>query len=149
MEKEFGLDKKISNTEVKQIKYMLDDCQYDFGIAVSIDPYHEPISIENYLKYRMSGVYTKCKEENFTNDGVIAIGRGIGIAGSYDRPYMEFYVYKNDGDLAAENVYITVDGMVFADCDMSYEMEEYNEPAGCLEDETLAEIMERCAAKCK
>lgn len=122
---------------------------YKFNIAVSMDQYHEPISFTNYIKYRTSGVYSDSKEYVVSKGRVIARGRGSGIYGSREIPYREFKVEVIDGNIETDEVYVTVEGKVFADCDMSYEMEEYNEPAGDLYEESLAEIMQRYAEESK
>lgn len=116
---------------------------YSFGIAVSIDMYHEAISVENYIRYRMSGVYSDVKETDFSNGGVIARGRGSNIYGAKEREYRELYVSCDDGDIIVEELYISIDGDVFSDCDISYDMQGYIEPEGNLHEETLAEIIER------
>lgn len=124
----------------------LENLGYAFGIAVSMDEYHEPISLMNYLKYRTCGVYSEVKECDYSKGGVIARGRGMYIYGAHDRSYSEFSVESENGtDMEAEEVYVTVEGKVFADCDMSYDMEETYEPAGDLYEETLAQVMERYA----
>lgn len=144
MERNFG-DGSMDYSSCRFIRNIYEDMRYSFSIAVSMDAYHEPIDQTNYIKYLTSGVYSEVKERDFSNGGVLSRGRGTFISGSIYRAYQEFkVVYKNE-EITAENVYITSNGEVFADCDMSHEMEESCEPAGLLETATLAEIIERAA----
>lgn len=144
MERNFG-DGSMDYSSCRFIKSMYENVRYYFSIAVSMDIYHEPIDQMNYMKYLTSGVYSEVKEQDFSNGGVLSRGRGTFISGSIYRAYQEFEaVYENE-EITAESVYITSDGEVFADCDMSQDMEEDCEPAGLLETETLAEIIERAA----
>lgn len=142
IDKLYGQDSMNITCYVSDI---IDELQYRFSISVSLDEYHESINTTNYLKYYMSGVYSAIKECNFSPKMVIARGLGEGIPGSRYVKYRELYVSENNGDIEAEEVYITVKGKVFGDCDMSYEMELCNEPAGNLKEETLAEILQRRA----
>lgn len=125
-------------------RYVMDEVAVMFQLMVSLDAFHEPIDAMNYIKYASSGVYSPAKEEGTSKKFVLSRGRGNGVMGSVYRALREFDVYEDDDGLVAGEVYVTVEGKVFGDCDMSYEMEEYNEPAGDLEDETLARIMQRC-----
>lgn len=145
MEKEYGTGKMISGRDVHVCNYALEEMLHSFGIAVSMDQFHEPVNIMNYFRYRTSGVYSRSKEIDYKDGGIMARGRGAGLYRSMDRPYYEFSVQTDQEEIMAYQVYVTVEGQVFADCDMSYEMETYNEPAGDLYEETLAQIMQRHA----
>lgn len=127
------------------IKNTLEDVKYQFCIAVSVDEYHDPIETMNYIKYLTSGVYSSVKEQDRPRRQVIDRGRGAGIYGSIYHPYQEFQAKYTDDVIAVPSVYITTDGNVFADCDMSPDMEAACVPAGMLETETLAEIIVRKA----
>ena len=122
----------------------MEDELYSFGVAVSIDSYHEAIPTVNYLKYRFCGIYSFDKETN-GQYGVIARGRGENIADARPVSYREFYAEHDNCYFSAEEVYVTIDGKVFGDCDMSYDMEEDYEPVGDLTKDTLCEIIERMA----
>lgn len=146
LDRSYGLSKTIQEKAPHIYSDLESEIFYMFNISVSMDMYHEPISFENYMKYRTSGVYSDAKEWDFSNGGVIARGRGVEIHGSRHRKYCEFDVeHPKDDIIESSLVYITVDGKIFGDCDMSYEMEEYNEPAGNLYEESLAEIIQRYA----
>ncbi len=139
-------EKQISHKDIKNQDYDGNEIFWEFGLAVSLDMYHEPIDTVNYFKYRTSGVYSASKEVDFSGGrGVIARGYGTGIAGSSERGYSEFDVYTENGSICADTAYVSVTGMVFGDCDMSYEMENEIEPAGDLRKETLAGIIKRHA----
>lgn len=145
MEQDYGTGYMVSGPKTAgHLAADLEERAYSFGIAVSMDKFHEPINAMDYIKYKTSGVYSDSKETDYRY-GVIARGWGTGLAGSYEGPYTEFSVEVDDGDIQADTVYITADGMVYGDCDMSYEMEDFNEPAGNLSEETLAGIMDRYA----
>lgn len=124
---------------------IIEEMMYEFGIAVSMDEYHEPIDLMNFMKYRMSGVYSATKETDFTERGVIRRGRAEGFIHGHDRRYYEFSVAIDNDEIEAEEVYVTLEGKVFSDCDMSYDMEDEYEPAGDLHEETLGQIMQRYA----
>jgi len=128
------------------LDYMLEEDMYRFGISVSIDNFHSPISALNYLKYKTSGVYSVGHETDFSEGGVVARGRGENIKGSEKRDVSELYaeVYEDDYDniVNFEQVYISVDGKVFADCDLSYKMQEEMEPYGDVNGKNLSEILE-------
>lgn len=145
IEKCYSDDKVSGHEGARRFASILEEMSYDFGIAVSMDNYHGPIPSMNYMKYRLSGVYSEAKEFDYSKGGIISRGRGDGIPGSSYRPYREFYVEPEDGNIVAEEVYITVDGKVFADCDMSYEMELAYEPTGDLNEEALADVIQRYA----
>ena len=145
LEKCYFGDRIVGFKEVRTYSSILEEMHYEFGIAVSLDEYHEPIDTMNYFKYRLSGIYSDAKETDFSKGGVIARGRGEGLPNSHYRSYYDLTVEVDEESVDAEEVYVTVDGKVFADCDMSYDMEASNEPAGDLHEETLAEIMQRYA----
>lgn len=120
------------------------EAQYGFCIGVSLDKYHEEIPLENYLKYLYSGVYTNSKEWHGGDEFVIARGRGRDIPNASKRKYREFCITENYGEIEeVDEVYITCDGKVFSDCDMSYKMEKHHEPAGNVNEESLASIIKR------
>lgn len=145
LEKCYFGDRVCGYKDGKTYNSILEEMQYEFGIAVSLDDYHEPIDTMNYFKYRLSGVYSTAKETDFSKGGIIARGRGEGLPRAHYRSYYGFSVGVDDESIDAEEVYVTVGGKVFADCDMSYDMELSNESAGDLHEETLAEIMQRYA----
>lgn len=75
LEKDFGRINTISGDCVKRYHADIEEELYMFGLAVSMDEFHEPIPLENWLKYRLSGVYSSIKESDFSKGGVIARGR--------------------------------------------------------------------------
>lgn len=142
-EREYGLLKTIDGTCMPGIHHEVGEISDYFGLAVSMDKFHDPIPFENWLKYYMSGVYSNSKESDFDKESVLARGYGTGIYGSIERPLLELYVQESQGVITASEVYVTVDGLVFADCDMSYEMEASNEPYGDLNESPLSDIIRK------
>lgn len=143
IESDFAKTSNISGEDVKGYNALVEEEFYMFGLAVSMDDFHEPIPLTNWLKYRTSGVYSPVKEQNYQKTGIIARGKGAGFPNSYKKRYEELFVEEEDGGITADRVYITVEGNVFADCDMSYEMETWHEPYGDLTEETLVQILKK------
>lgn len=145
LQKQYGSTKYVAYKDSYFFNAMIEELNYQFAISVSLDKFHEPINILNYLKYRTSGIYSTIKEQDFSKGGIIERGRGTGLLGAHYREYREFSVETETDAINVSEIYVTVEGKIFGDCDMSYEMEEYNEPAGDLYDETLAQIIQRYA----
>lgn len=146
IERIYGEKETISGKDNICYDGIIEELSYSFGVSVSLDEFHEPINFINYMKYRTSGIYSTAKEYDYSKGGIIARGRGYSIPHSRDRYYEEFEVEQSDDDaIDVDMVYVTVEGQVFRDCDMSYEMEEHNEHAGDLQEETLAQIIQRHA----
>lgn len=57
------------------------------------------------------------------------------------RDYRKLYVETDNDDIIASEIYVTVEGKVYGDCDMSYEMEEYMESYGDLNETSLMNII--------
>lgn len=122
-------------------KYILSEGM--FGIAVSLDTFHEDIPLDNYLKYATCGFYSDSKEVDFKTHKawVVRRGRGDSVEGSQCRDLRSFHSEEVDEEtIVVDMVYITADGDVFSDCDMSYDM-MYTGAYGNVFDETLAEIL--------
>lgn len=128
-----------------EVPLNMDDEMYAFGVSVSLDKYHDPISVENYLKYRYSGIYSHSKEQEDVY--VLARGRGENIPGARARAIREIYIEADEDYITTEELYVTIGGKVFADCDISYEMEEMYEPYGDLTQETLLDVILREAER--
>lgn len=141
LEKDFGRIKTISGDCVKRYNAGMEDTLYMFGLSVSLDTFHEPIPLNNWFKYRLSGVYSSVKETDFSAGGVIARGRGEDIPGSMYRDYTKLYVEKDNDNIIASEIYVTVGGKIYGDCDISYEMEEYIESYGDLNEKSLIDII--------
>lgn len=122
-------------------KYILSEGM--FGIAVSLDTFHDDISLDNYLKYVTCGVYSDSKEIDFEThkDWVVKRGRGNSVKNAQYRDLCSFHSEEVDAEtIVVDMVYITADGDVFSDCDMSYDM-MYTGAYGNLFDETLNKII--------
>lgn len=122
------------------------------GIAVSRDPYHEPIPMENYLRYKMLSYYSDTKERESYGNGLILEGSAYenGLCG-HERNGDEFDFYDWDvedfetgEDKTVNMVYVSCLGEVLADCDRSYEhMEE--ESIGNINEHSLLELFRNYA----
>lgn len=141
LEKDYGMIKTISGDCVKRYNASIEETLYMFGLSVSLDEFHESIPLENWFKYRLSGVYSSVKETDFSKGGVIARGRGGDIPGSIYRDYRKLYVEMDNDNITASEIYVTVEGKVYGDCDISYEMEECIEPYGDLNETSLVDII--------
>lgn len=133
----------VSHEDTRLWSSMLKEEYYMFGVAVSMDKYHEPIPLKNWLKYRTSGVYSDAKEVDYSKAGVIARGRGEGILGAMERPYRKLEMAKDGENLIVDEIYVTTNGNIYGDCDMSYYMETYIEPYGNVDEEPLADMINR------
>lgn len=106
--------------QIKDLVEMLDNTRtYEVtsAVALSSDPYHSPIPLENLYKLMSRRYFSNMKINDFAH-GVQARGRGQAIARAfYHDPVttLEF----NDED-SIEMVYVTYDGQILADCDMAF-----------------------------
>lgn len=111
---------RYESVPISQVKGFVEDECCLFSIAVSMDRFHESIPMENYLKYLTCGFYSDSKVSNMTDSQIIPRGRGMDVAdGRNNRDISEMY-FDDDGN--PEEVYVSCDGRVFAECDLSFEM---------------------------
>lgn len=102
------------------------------GVAISRDKFHDPIPMENYIRYRMLSYYSDIKEhkgdefKNIRNEGNAKIN-GIGTYNPERNIVCVDYSILDNlngviiSDLRVEgNLYINVKGDVLGDCDVSY-----------------------------
>ena len=123
------------------------------SVSVSRDRYHEPIPIENYLRYRMLAYYSDCKEHEEPESDYYLINEGNaffnGIGTVERKPYFiggsADFIQTHDG-IKTENIelsgilYISAIGEVLGDCDCSYETQkEIN--IGNIKEEKLLNII--------
>ncbi len=99
----------------------------DLGaLSVSLDPYHDDIPIENFIRYAGLSFYRADK----VNSGDHLINRGNallnGIGSSFDRGVNELYIEEEEGYVVVDLLYLTALGNVLADCDIAYEEECYH-----------------------
>lgn len=110
----------IKHKEIKALVEMLDNTRtYEVtsALALSSDPYHSPIPLENLYKLMSRRYFSNIKINDFEY-GVQARGRGQNLAkSSYRDPITELEF--NDED-SIELIYVTFDGEVLADCDMAF-----------------------------
>lgn len=111
---------RYDSVSVNRVRNIVDEERYMFSIAVSMDRFHESIPMENYLKYLTCGFYSDSKVSNMTDSQIIPRGRGMDVAdGRNNRDISEMY-FDDDGN--PEEVYVSCDGKVFGECDLSFEM---------------------------
>lgn len=143
LERNFDMEKKVITYENAKMNHsFMEEYKYQFGIAVSLDMFHEPIPMENYMKYYVSGIYQDVKEIDYSRMGVISRGRGANLKQSHYRESYGMCIEHESDELYVDEIYVSVDGNVFTDCDISYEMEEYeSESYGDLYESSLADII--------
>ena len=99
-----------------------------FSIAVSGDPYHEPVPVENLMRYRHCGFFSDIK----VNDGkyILDRGRGSMLANAFDRPILSLSIEADDDgeNLLVSQVYVSSNGVVAADCDLPFDDLDMLEP---------------------
>lgn len=99
-----------------------------FSIAVSGDPYHEPVPVENLMRYRHCGFFSDMK----VDDGkyILDRGRGSMLANAFDRPIQNLSIEADDGrdNLLVSQVYVSSNGVVAADCDLPFDDLDMLEP---------------------
>lgn len=98
-----------------------------YGIAVSLDEFHDHIPAMNYMKYLASGFYVPDKEvgeRRHPGDGIIARGRGGGIYRAEEMPDVDPIRLDDPDDDRFDIIYVDLDGNVFGDCNLSYDMME-------------------------
>lgn len=127
------------------VKGCVEEFKYAFGIAVSLDNYHDPISAVNYAKYLASGIYDTSKEFDFSKGGVIARGRGAGLAKSMYREISELTIERGSDECIYVTgvVYIACDGRVYGDCDLDYDSLDYVDSYGDVSEMGLSDIFEK------
>lgn len=104
-----------------------DEAPY-FSIAVSGDPYHEPVPVENLMRYRHCGFFSDIK----VDDGkyILDRGRGSMLANAFDRPILSLSIEADDDgeNLLVSQVYVSSNGVVAADGDLSFDDLDMLEP---------------------
>lgn len=106
------------------------------GVSVSRDRYHESIPTENYLKWRLRSYYSTSKESGDKQYSLINEGRAKdnGI-GEREITADKFFIDDcTDGSIMADELYISSDGNVVPDCNMSYQS---------IEEKSFGNILER------
>lgn len=101
------------------------DEDYPFAIALSLDEYHDPIPLENALFWKRCGYFVKDKIHTKPWEPR-GIGRGKALKNSFPvSPNPDNFYFSYDGTsdtLTVETAYVSYDGYVYADCDLSYEI---------------------------
>lgn len=97
-----------------------DEERQDFSIAISGDRYHENVPSENIRRYYRCGFFSKCKLQ--VGSGILARGRGASIPGSYVQPVYKLNaeVLQDENQIAVDQLYVSCNGSVVADCDLSF-----------------------------
>ena len=99
-----------------------EDINYS-GVSISRDIYHESIPTENYLNWRLRSYYSTAKENGDIQHSLINEGRAKdnGI-GKYEITADKFFIEDcTDGSILVDELYISSDGNVVPDCNMSYQ----------------------------
>lgn len=121
-----NLDAKL---ECGDTIWEIDELSNYSGLAVSRDPYHEQIPLENYIRYRLLSYYSEVKEREDYNGSIILEGNAYenGLIGQErEGDKFDFYDWEVEDfeigeDKTVSLVYVSCLGEVLADCDRSYE----------------------------
>lgn len=99
-----------------------------FSIAVSGDPYHEPVPVENLMRYRYCGFFSDIKVDDGKH--ILDRGRGSMLANAFDRPIQNLNIEADDdgNSLLVSQVYVSSNGVVAADCDLPFDTLDMMEP---------------------
>lgn len=102
-----------------------------FTISVSVDKFHEEIPVQNYIKYRTCGLYSE--EHEFLEERHLVLrGRAErnDLKGYYRDPREIYFSCNDEDETTVELVYVDVNGNVYGDCDLSYDMMDDGRSAG-------------------
>lgn len=116
------------------------------GLCISVDEFHQNLSQEAYDMYSGLAFFRNDKEHSNGWDGEI-INRGNAMEyglGTFDKSIGEFSpdcAEMWDDHIQYDNIlYVNVDGWVFFDCDLSYDMQDKNHTIN-VKDDSIAEWM--------
>lgn len=111
---------KTMCSAAKWLRANSDECELDeFAIAVSGDPYHEEVPVENLVRYLRCGFFSDSK----IDDGrfIISRGRGKNLSHAYARDIRNLYIEADDSNLLVSEIYVSCNGILTSDCDMPFE----------------------------
>lgn len=95
------------------------ECEEAFTIAISGDEYHEPVPVQNLMRYYKSGFFSDVKMN--TGGPILDRGRGRYIPGAVDRAIDRLCIEADDDDRLRINlIYVSSTGAVVTDCDLPY-----------------------------
>lgn len=103
---------------VKLITRDNDYKELESALALSSDPYHEPIPINNLNKLMSRAYFSTTKIQDYKY-GVIARGRGENIAGANYRSIPTELNFNTKTDI--DEIYISANGMILPECDINFE----------------------------
>lgn len=114
------------------------------SVALSVDQFHDPIPEQNVIKLAMSPYFSKCKVHTREDlDWVIKEGRGEDICSRSSRIVDTGYSLYDE---CFSEIYLSCDGDITGDCDMSYETQEVSKLGNILDE---PEILDRLAREYK
>lgn len=125
-----------------------------FEISVSVDEYHEDIPALSYMKYRTCGLYTTEKEHLEDENNLLIRGRSKENefdGEDRDPEYLYFEELEEDMTIL-DTVYVSVDGEVYGDCNLSYEMMEQKDNKltlsyGNIRETSLYDVLDKAVKK--
>ena len=95
------------------------------GLALSSDPYHGPIPIENVIKLTSRRYFTNVKVQDFESDySIICRGNAVYLPAGLTRPAITRSFETNDESF--EQIYISAEGLILPDSDLDYANQQYN-----------------------
>lgn len=149
------MEEMLKGSDNDNISVILSRIQSHSGVSVSRDKYHDDISIENYLKFRMLSYYVDVQEhsdnECFERMEGKALENEIGVSDCYwdiSSVYVEMNGSQfNPNTLEIEQLYLSSNGDLVGDCDLSYEnIHRYS--IGNIGEDSLLNIMKRYCEEC-
>lgn len=136
---------EIDHVTPENIRYVIKDLfphnEEDLcALALSVDQYHEPPSMENIIKLISRSYFSDAKIQEFSKKyPVIRSGRALMLASDMTRGRIitSFATYDEE---TFETIYINVDGEVIGDCDTDYANQAY-QSCGNVMDNDIEEML--------
>lgn len=138
--------KTLEYTDIRWLHKLMNREEAYGGLALSADPYHEPIPLENVLKLMSRTYFTDVKIQEFKKDPfpqLIRAGSAVFLPSELTRePYISNA--SASGPDCFEQVYISSNGDILFDSDLDYANQPYYKMGSIYDDdieETLSDIL--------
>ena len=138
--------KTLEYTDIRWLHKLMNSEEAYGGLALSADPYHEPIPLENVLKLMSRTYFTDVKIQEFKKDPfpqLIRAGSAVFLPSELTHePYISNA--SASGPDCFEQVYISADGDILFDSDLDYANQPYYKTGSIYDDdieETLFDLL--------
>jgi len=132
----------LSIIEPTDVLPNIENYEFDGGLAVSHDKYHDPIPAANYLRYTMLKYYVHNKER-LSDDYILDMGNAHkNKLGKFPCPISELHIDEYNNGCSIDMLYLNAKGDILADCDLSYD-EQPKHTYGNIINDSLIDIIER------